>query len=150
MKLECNPRNILRVVPARMLQEYFDQRQLLTDFDWDSFSVDSLYDAWMALPAAERQAISVDFQHVFGLTSKRGIQTIIDAGRCHGVDLVSTIGKGRASVERVFRVLLDHPQVFRVASQFAWVDNLKRHWYRRHDLPKVALDLSEGARQELI
>lgn len=46
MKLEYNPRNILRVVPAQLLQEYFDQRQLLTDYDWDSFSVDSLYAAW--------------------------------------------------------------------------------------------------------
>lgn len=149
MKLEYNPRNFLRLVPAPLLQEYFDWRQLLTAYDWDSFSVDSLYDAWMALPAKERQAISVDFQNAFALASKHGIKTILDAGRSKGMDLLPTIGKGRASVDKVFRVLLDQPEVFRIATHFVWADNLKRYWYRRHDLPQVPPTLSPEAREEL-
>lgn len=149
MKLEYNPRNILRLVSKPLLQEYFDQRQLLTDFDWGCFDVDSLYNAWMALPAAERHAVSVDFQSAFELASRQGIKTILDAGRSKGLDLLPAIGKGRASVDKVFRVLLDQPGIFRIATYFAWADNLKRYWYRRHDLPQVPPNLSPEAREEL-
>ncbi|GIU78640.1 MAG: hypothetical protein KatS3mg005_1878 [Bryobacteraceae bacterium] len=75
MKPEYNPRNILRVVSTPLLQEYFDGCGLLTDFAWDQFNVESLYDLWMALPAAERNGVSVDFQNAFNLTSRQGINT---------------------------------------------------------------------------
>jgi len=149
MKPEYNPRNILRVVSTPLLQEYFDLRGLLTGFDWDQFSVESLYDVWMALPAADRNAVSVDFQNAFNLTSRQGIKTILEAGRSQGIDLLPAIGTGRASVDKVFRVLLDQPEVFRIATNFAWADNLKRYWYRRHDLPQVPPDLSPEAREAL-
>lgn len=149
MKPEYNPRNILRVVSTPLLQEYFDGRGLLTDFAWDQFNVESLYDLWMALPAAERNGVSVDFQNAFNLTSRQGIKTILEAGRSQGIDLLPAIGTGRASVDKVFRVLLDQPEVFRIATNFAWADSLKRYWYRRHDLPQVAPDLSPEARGEL-
>jgi hypothetical protein len=149
MRPEYTPRNVLRVVSTPLLQEYFDLRGLLTDFDWDQFSVESLYDAWMALPAAERNAVSVDFQNAFNLASRQGIKTLIDAGRASGVDLLPAIGTGRASVDKVFQVLLEQPTIFRVATYFNWADNLKRYWFRRHDLPQVAPDLSLEAREEL-
>lgn len=151
MKLEYNPRNVLRLVPSPLLHQYFEKRGALRELQWNELAgnVEPVYGAWMALPAVERQAVSVDFQNAFGLASKRGMKTLIDAGCSKGVNLIPLIGKGRASVENVFRVLLDHPGVFQIASYFTWADNLKRHWYRRHDLPKVAPDLSEGTRQEL-
>jgi len=149
MKPEYNPRNILRVVSTPLLQECFDGRGLLTDFDWDQFSVESLYDLWMALPAADRNAVSVDFQNAFNLTSRQGIKTILEAGRSQGIDLLPAIGTGRAIVDKVFRVLLDQPEVFRIAANFAWADNLKRYWYRRHDLPQVPPDLGPEAREAL-
>jgi hypothetical protein len=152
MKLEYNPRNFLRLVPAPLLREYFDQRQRLQEFDWDGLAdgnVEPIYGAWMALPAEERQAISVDFQNAVALCSKRGIHAILDAGASTGLDLVPTISGAKTNIEKVFRVLLDHPSVFRIASQFVWADNLSRHWHRRRDLPLVPPDPGPEALQEL-
>ncbi len=152
MKLEYNPRNFLRLVPVPPLREYFDQRQWLQELDWDGVSdgdVTPIYDAWMALPAEERQAISVDFQNAVALCSKRGIHAILDAGAATGLDLVPTISLAKTNIEKVFRVLLDQPSVFRIASQFVWADNLSRHWHRRRDLPPSPPDLSVEALQEL-
>ena len=152
MKLEYNPRNFLRLVPTPLLQEYFEQRKQLQDLDWeglDDQDIEPIYDAWMALPPEARQSISVDFQNATGLASKQGIQTILEVGRSFGYDLVPIMSAGKTHIEKVFRVLLERPQVFRIASQFAWADNLRRYWHRRRDLPQVAPDLSPKARREL-
>jgi hypothetical protein len=151
MKLEYNPRNVLRAVPIELLQVYFEQRRFLGSFDWEGLDgdIEPLYSAWMALPAQDRQVVSVDFQRMTSLCSKQGIQTLLDAGRAAGIDLIPVVCDGKSNVEKVFRVLLDRPDVFRVASQFMWADNLKRYWHRRRDLPRVAPDLGEEAQAEL-
>lgn len=147
MKLEYNPRNFLRLVPIPLLHEYFDKREVLQDLEWDELNgnIEPIYEAWMALPAEERQAISVEFQNALALGSRRGIHAILDAGASKGLDLVATISRSRTNIEKVFRVLLDHPCVFGIASQFVWADNLSRHWHRRRDLPQAPLDLSPEA-----
>lgn len=151
MRLEYNPRNVLRPVPAALLQDYFEQRRLLADFPWVSLDgdVEPLYEAWMALPPLDRQVVSVDFQRMAGLCSKQGIQTLLDAGRSVNSDVVPVMAEGKSNVEKVFRVLLAKPDVFRVASQFSWADNLTRYWHRRRDLPQVAPDLGDDAQREL-
>ena len=147
MKLEYTPRNVFRAVPAALLQEYFEQRRLLADFDWAGLDVDiePLHTAWVALPSQDRQSSSVDFQSAFGLCSKQGIQTLREAGHSNSVDVLPIMANGKSSIEKVFRVLLEEPRVFKVASYFTWADNLKRYWYRRADLPQVAPDLGEDA-----
>jgi hypothetical protein len=51
--------------------------------------------------------------------------------------------------EKAFHVLLNHPRVFRVASQFNYADNLTRYWHPRHDLPAKPPNLSLEARAAL-
>jgi len=97
------------------------------------------------LPLEERQSIAVDFQNVHRLASRQGIHTLLDVGRSHRLDLLPVMGKARTNIEKVFRVLLEQPRLFRIASQFAWADGLKRYWHRRSDLPKVAADAGPAA-----
>jgi hypothetical protein len=132
-----------------MLQEYFEQRRLLLYFDWDDGDIEPLYSAWMGLPAQEHRAVSVDFQRLTSLCSKQGIQTLLDVGRSAGFDLVPVMAQEKSNVAKVFRVLLDRPDLFRIASLLMCAHNLKRYWYRRRDLPQLALDLSEPALAEL-
>jgi len=136
MKLEFNPRNFLRLVLVPLLQSYFAQRDLLTDFDWDDGEedIEPLYARWMALPPGVKQAIWVDFENASGLCSRRGIQTLIDSAGPDRDRVLNCMGKGNTA-DKVFRVLLDHPEVFLIASQFAWADGLKRHWHPRQDIP---------------
>jgi hypothetical protein len=58
------------------------------------------------------------------------------------------MGKGTVA-DKVFRVLLDHPDVFAVARRFAWADGLKRHWQPRQDLPAADPQIDEASLADL-
>ncbi|MFZ5926314.1 MAG: hypothetical protein ACOYX1_02590 [Acidobacteriota bacterium] len=150
MKLEYNQRNFLRLVPAALLGRFFRMRGVLREIDWDaSPEVDQINDALMALPLEERQAIAVDFQNAYRLAWRQGILTLLEVGRSRGLDLVQVMGKARTNIEKVFRVFLEEPRLFRVAAQFAWADGLKRYWHRRSDLPRVPANTGPAALEAL-
>jgi hypothetical protein len=136
MRMEFTPRHFLHLVSLPLLRTYFEQRRLLLNFDWDGLgeSVEPLYSACKALPSQERQVAWVDFETVYGLCSRRGLQTLLDASGRSREDVAASMGKGSIA-DKVFRVLLAHPDVFVVASHFAWADGLKRYWQPRQDVP---------------
>ncbi|MBE0657141.1 MAG: hypothetical protein IH602_05595 [Bryobacteraceae bacterium] len=142
MKHEYNPKNFLRIASPDLLQTYFEQRGLLASYNWESCDAESLFALLSEIPPDVRQAVSVDFQNVFVLACKKGIATLIDAGRAQGVDLAA-VEKGRASIDKVLRVLIDHPAVFQLACSFVWADGLQRYWYRRRDFPPPLSGLKE-------
>ncbi len=152
MRMEFTPRHFLRLVSSPLLRMYFEQRRLLLDFDWEGLgdSVEPLYEAWMGLPGKERHACWVDFETAFGLSSRRGIQTLLDStGRSAERERVlAAMGKGTVA-DKVFRVLLDQPDVFAVARRFAWADGLKRHWQARQDLPAAEPQTDDSSLAEL-
>ena len=152
MRLEFTPRRFLRLVSLPLLRAYFERRRLLSDFDWDGVGgdVDPLCQAWMGLPAKERHACWVDFETAFGLFSRRGIQTLLDStgSTAERDKVLATMGKGTLA-DKVFRVLLDHPEVFALARRFAWADGLKRHWQPRQDLPAAKPQVNDVSLSEL-
>lgn len=152
MTIEYNPKKFLLLVPTAQLRAYFDKRHVLSDLNWDSIvenERESIYVAWQALQPEQKDAIGVDFQNVAALAMRQGVQTIIEEGRYHGVDLAPELAKLASHTEKAFHILLNHPRVFRVASQFNHADNLKRYWHRRHDLPAKEPNLSPEARTAL-
>ncbi len=152
MRMEFTPRHFLHLVSLPLLRAYFEQRRLLMDFDWDGLgeSIEPLHDAWMGLPGKERHACWVDFETAFGLSSRRGIQTLLDStgSSAERERVLETMGKGTVA-GKVFRVLLDHPDVFAVARRFAWADGLKRHWQPRQDLPAADPQIDEASLADL-
>jgi hypothetical protein len=116
MKHEYNPKNFLRIASPDLLQTYFEQRRLLGSYNWEICDADSLFAALSDVPADERQAVSVDFQNVFTLACKKGIATLLDAGKAKEVDLAG-VEMGRATIDKVLRVLIDHPAVFQTGVQ---------------------------------
>jgi len=152
MRIEYNPRKFLLLIPLAMLREYFERQDVVDDLAWNNLTDqgrESLYAAWQSLPQRSRDAISIDFQNVAGLATKRGIQTIIEESKFHGLDLLPELVELPSHSEKAFHVLLRHPRVFRVASQFNYADNLARYWHRRHDLPKKPPNLRLEARAAL-
>ena len=152
MRTEFAPQHFLQLVSKSLLRRYFGDKKLLAEFDWDSLSesVEPLYDAWLRLPSKERHACWVDFETAFGLSSRRGIQTILDStgSSAERERVLETMGKGTVA-DKVFRVLLDHPDVFAVAGRFAWADGLKRHWQPRQDLPAADPQIDEASLADL-
>jgi hypothetical protein len=84
------------------LRTYFEQRRLLLNFDWDDLgeSVEPLYSACKALPSQERQLAWVDFETVYGLCSRRGLQTLLDASGRSREDVAASMGKGSIAATR--------------------------------------------------
>lgn len=152
MRIEYNPRKFLLLIPLKMLQQYFESRGLLADLAWGELAdndCEAVYAAWQQLPQRARDSVGVDFQNVAGLATKQGVQIIIEEGKFHGTDLVPELVGHPSHSEKVFHVLLTHPRVFRVASQFNYADNLTRYWHPRHDLPKRPPNLSLESRAAL-
>jgi len=150
MRMEFTPRHFLRLVSALLLRKYFEQHHLLDGFDWDGLdeSVEPLHAAWMELPAKERNAVWVDFESVLGLCSRRGLGTLLESAGAGRERVAAAMGKG-STADKVFRVLLEHPDVFRLASQFAWADGLKRHWQPRQDIPAAEPSTEPGSLTQL-
>jgi hypothetical protein len=152
MRIEYNPRKFLLLIPLDILRQYFERRGVLGSLPWDDLTEkdhEIVYRAWQELPQQPRDTIGVDFQNVAGLASRQGVQIIIEEGKFQGVDLIPKLVDLPSHSEKAFHVLLNHPRVFRVASQFNYADNLTRYWHPRHDLPKKAPNLSTEARAAL-
>lgn len=152
MRTEFSPQHFLRLVANSLLQRYFRERDLLSGFDWEGLGDDRapLYEAWMALPGKVRHACWVNFETAFGLFSRRGIQTLLDSAGspAEREKVLGTMGKG-STADKVFRVLLDHPDVFALARRFVWADGLKRHWQARQDLPAADPQTDDASLAEL-
>lgn len=152
MRMEFTPLYFLRLVSIPLLKKYFEQHNLPEEFDWDGLGDDlePLHAAWMSLPGKEKHSCWVDFETAFGLFSRHGIQTLLDSAETSSEreKVLETMGKG-STADKVFRVLLDHPRVFQIASRFAWADGLKRHWQPRQDLPAAEPNLDSQSLTDL-
>jgi len=152
MRIEYNPRKFLLLIPLPMLRQYFDRRGVLAELNWDELTendYETLYGAWQALPTRAREAIGADFLNVAGLATKQGVQVIIEEGKFHNKDLVTELAARPSHSEKAFYILLEYPDVFRVASQLNYAENLTRYWHRRRDLPKKPPDISTETRTAL-
>src|SRR3990172_2412833 len=92
MKLEYNPRNFLRQVPNPLLKTFFDRRGELSDIPWDELEemdADPVFEAWQALPEANRNDIERWFREISDLATSDGLQVLIEEGQFHGIDLAA-------------------------------------------------------------
>ncbi len=154
MNIEYNPKKFLLLIPINYLREYFQKRHLLGELDWQQLGdkdKNVIFAAWQSLPERERASVGADFHDVAGLATKQGIQTLIEEGRFrrHNLNMVAELASVPSHAEKAFYVLLNHPRVFKVASQFNYADNLKRYWHPRRGLPKKAPNLTAEARNAL-
>ena len=75
-----------------MLKQYFDARNLLQDIEWDKLKkketkIETIYEAWIALPEDVKNKIEQDFQQIHSLANLKGIEAIVDEGEYHDEDL---------------------------------------------------------------
>jgi hypothetical protein len=67
MARQYAPRTFLRQVSNHLLQEFFDQRNELTEIRWltqGETEIGLIYDAWQALPASQRSEVDKAFQAI--------------------------------------------------------------------------------------
>jgi hypothetical protein len=125
----------------------------LTELKWDDLAemdVDSVFDAWLALPETARAEVERSFRSVSDLSSAEGLQTLIEEGQFHRVDLTVCVNQLHGLHEKVFWVYLYHEKVFLSAGRLNRADHLNgRYWRRRTDLPAKKPDISHPTRELL-
>jgi hypothetical protein len=153
MPTDYAPKLFLRQAENVLLREYFTARGELADIKWESLQetdVDPIYDAWQALPENKQEQVEQDFRDIFDLASEEGVQTLIDEGRFHDLDLAIEIGPLDGLLNKAFLVYLKHKKVFEVAHILDRTDHLNaRYWRMRKDFLKKQPDISASAIAEL-
>ena len=153
MATNYSPKQFLRQVPNPLLKAFFDRRGELTDIDWDALGemdADPVFEAWQRLPETARAQVERLFRSVSDLSSAQGIQTLIEEGLFHRLDLTASLNGFRGFHEKAFWAYLNHEKVFVSAGRLNRADHLNgRYWRRRTDLPAKTPDLSHPTRKLL-
>ena len=70
-------RDFFRQMPNALLARFFQERGLLSDFDFAAMpdsKPDSLFAAWLELPEDQRHKLDGDFRDIFGMSCEKGFK----------------------------------------------------------------------------
>lgn len=147
------PRQFLRQIEIGLLREYFTRRKALDSVEWDKLKeteIESIHDAWQALPEQTREEIEFEFRNVHAMATGNGARAIIEEGRFHGLDLTADLDAQDGYVNKAFWTLLEHRNVFDIAQLMNRADHLNgKYWRKRKDVPKKEPDVAHRALKEL-
>lgn len=145
MTTHYSTKGFFRNTPNALLARYFAARDVLQDFDLKAIKetkIEPLFEAWMALPEAQRASMDTELREVSEMSSDKGTKAIIDEAEFH----LSEDGAHAAFVaklmtlpghhERAITTFLDHAALWKGATRFYHADTLS-HWRKRKNLPKV-------------
>jgi hypothetical protein len=69
-----------------LLARYFSDKGLLAQLDFASMpegKPDALFEAWLGLTDAQRQAAEADFREIHAMSDRKGLTAIVDEARWH-------------------------------------------------------------------
>ena len=96
MAIHYSPKQFIRQVPNALLKVFFDRRGELADIGWEKLGemdADPIFEAWQALPEANRNDVERWFRTIGDLATAEGLKTLIEEGHFHGVDLTVPLGQ---------------------------------------------------------
>ncbi len=153
MTRHYSTRDFFRNTPNALLSCYFKARGVLQDFDFTAIKetkIDALFEAWLALPDAQRASMDTELREVSEMSSDKGTKAIIDEAEFH----LSEDGAHEAFVaklmalpghhERAMTTFLDHATLWKGATRFYHADTLS-HWRKRKNLPQVKAAIDQAS-----
>ncbi len=151
-------RDFFRQMPNRLLARYFRERGLFAEFDFAAMKetkIDSLFEAWMALPDGERNRMDAEFREIEALSCEQGFHAIRDEARWRLREseeayaaFVEEMAGLDGHFERAMVTFLDHQEYWKGATLFCHADSLS-YWRKRKGLPHVAASVHAEGRNEL-
>jgi hypothetical protein len=111
--------------------------------------VDPIFDAWQGLPETNRNDVERRFRAIADLADTEGLQTLIEEGQFHGVDLTVPLGRLKGFHEKAFWVYLNKEKIFTSAGLMNRADQLNGRYWKRRLLPAKAPDISHPTRKLL-
>jgi hypothetical protein len=147
------PRAFLRHVPPDLLRQFCDGQRIPLDLDWSALAdgdVDPVYDAWLALPAADRERAEAMFRHVHEMATPFGVRTLVEEAVFQEHAVPPDLDELDGHHAKALWALLHYAPVFHTARVFVHSANLpSRYWRKRTGLPRVAPDSAPAARTAL-
>lgn len=141
----------------RCSRAFFAARGLFGDLDFAAMKEtqpDALFDAWLALPDAQRNEMDAEFREIFELASEKGFRAILDKAEWHLHDpaersaFVEKLAALSNHYERAMFTFLDHKPYWKGASLFYHADSLP-YWRKRKNLPHVQAAVDDASLREL-
>ncbi len=153
MSRNYSPKTFLRKTPNHILKKYFHRRDLLKDIEFDKLGeteINTIAQAMDALFDKQRNNIEAEFRQINEMAFEKGILVLIEeAGSVfHNVDLLPTFEPMKNHYEKAFWVFLNHPLIFEVASDLAYMDSLGS-WNSRKVGAGLAPAVEEKDKQKL-
>lgn len=135
-------KSFLRQAPRPLVLRYITEREvgkLIAESTVRSAQVTRLFSELQELPLKVQREMEYDFHLVHMMANEGGIRTIVEEGRDshHDLDLRSRFADLASYLEMSFWTFLEHPAVFRTASQLHRADVLPQKWRKRPYLPDV-------------
>lgn len=144
MTRHYSTRDFFRQTPNALLARYFLARGVLADFDFAAMKetrIEPLFEAWMALPEAQRAKMEADLREVADMSNEKGVKAIIDEALFHLDDesehpaFVALLMELPDHHDRAMTTYLNYPMLWKGATRFFHADTLS-YWRKRKNLPK--------------
>lgn len=158
MARQYSPRSFFRHAPNNLLAQYFKEKGVLGEINFQEVTetkIDSVYEAWLALPDSERNRMDAEFQDIFEMSCEKGFRAIIDEAtwQMQGTPdefqtLVEKLSSLENHYERAMITFLDHNNFWRGATLFYHADTLS-NWRKRKNLPHKPAAVDEASLLQL-
>ena len=136
-------KQFFRQIPNKQLAIYFESNDVALGIDLIELKekeVDSIFDAFMALPEQQQAIIEAQFQDVNAMASEGGVAALIDEANYHkDDDFIETISAIEGFHAKVMWAFLEKQDYWRGATMFLHADNVSSSfWKKRNDLPNAS------------
>jgi len=136
-------KQFFRQIPNKQLAIYFESNDVDLGIDLIELKekeVDSIFDAFMALPEQQQAIIEAQFQDVNAMASEGGVAALIDEANYHkDDDFIETISAIEGFHAKVMWAFLEKQDYWRGATMFLHADNVSSSfWKKRNDLPNAS------------
>ena len=137
-------RQFFRHIPNALLARYFESNGVQLEVDWGELKgkkgVETLFEAFTALPEEKQAATEVDFQNINALACEGGIRALVNEALFEEnedfQEGISTIDGLHAKAMWAF---LHEPDYWKAASSLLHAENISQgNWKKLTGLPPVA------------
>jgi len=147
---QYSPRHFFRNTPNKYLQGYFTAKQINIDVDFDTLKesdVETLFNAFLALPETEQIQAEADFKTIHSLASEAGVQALVDeALYFEDNSFIEEIAAIDGFHSKVLWAFINKPEYWHVATMFLHADNVSAsYWKKRNNLPMLADGIEDSA-----
>lgn len=143
MVFDFDIRKFFRRAPKEALKRYFEQFEVLGDFDWSALGprkVDPLFDAWNRLDGDLKLKMGQDFLNLDLIGTAGGKTVIIDEAQFHQnpESVAPALAELPDPLSCAFWVYFERKDLWNGALFFAIADlKPKRRWRKRLNMPKL-------------